>query len=626
MTPNPEIHDRAGPSAQECAERRAWHSGYFYRSPRDLRRSHYTPIRALVVGACLSEPIAGHINWTGFNSAEHIVFNHLARLPEKTVEEIASFDLQIVQIPLRSVMPEGGYVRLDYHDLAAYQAFFAWSLEQLERMFEAGMRYNAEHGLLTFVHNFLTPQQNPMGRLFPKYDLRNPVFFVDQLNRRLGELIARRNNTYLLDVDEIAATHGKRFFQDDGVWAFSHGSIVDHYDHPYDRDRIEPPAPIYDLYEVRNHEYRAAVWHEVVSMVETLRQIDTVKMVVIDLDDTLWRTELAEKGGVADHLIEGWPLGFIETLLYMKRRGIALGVISRNDEATIEALWDDAVARLLKLDDFAIRRINWRPKPENMREILETTNLLPSNVVYIDDHPIQRAAMAEAFPEIRVLGRDPYYLRRILLWSPETQSSGVTPESARRTEMLQAQAQREGERRASSPETFLAGLGLRLSLGVLTRDHDPDFERCLELLNKTNQFNTTGQRWTPTDFQNFLDDGGLVVHARAEDRFTAYGLIWVSLIRGRCVEQAVMSCRVAGLEVETAALAVICDMLATAGDGPVLGILRETEKNLLCRDLFRQSGFELQPDGVTWLRRAGGTLRPAHIRFDVTPLRRPAKA
>ena len=49
------------------------------------------------------------------------------------------------------------------------------------------MRWNREHGLLTFVTNFVSPQQNPLGRLLPRYDLRNLVYFVEKLNETLAE-------------------------------------------------------------------------------------------------------------------------------------------------------------------------------------------------------------------------------------------------------------------------------------------------------------------------------------------------------------------------------------------------------------------------------------------------------
>jgi hypothetical protein len=37
--------------------------------------------------------------------------------------------------------------------------------------------------------------------------------------------------------------------------------------------------------------------------------------------------------------------------------------------------------------------------------------------------------MQQAFPDLRVLGRYPYYLRRILLWSPQTEVGPVAEDS-----------------------------------------------------------------------------------------------------------------------------------------------------------------------------------------------------
>ena len=52
---------------------------------------------------------------------------------------------------------------------------------------------------------------------------------------------------------------------------------------------------------------------------------------------------------------------------------------------------------------------------ENVLEILDEVHLMPHNAVFVDDNPVERAAMQTSFPKIRTLGAHPYYLRRILL-------------------------------------------------------------------------------------------------------------------------------------------------------------------------------------------------------------------
>ena len=68
----------------------------------------------------------------------------------------------------------------------------------------------------------------------------------------------------------------------------------------------------------------------------------------------------------------------------------------------------------------------------------------------IDDNPVERAAIQAGLPGVRVLGSHPYYLKRVLLWSPETQQRVITRESGQKTEMAQAQLERESVRRQLS--------------------------------------------------------------------------------------------------------------------------------------------------------------------------------
>src|ERR1700678_1305369 len=147
---------------------------------------------------------------------------------------------------------------------------------------------------------------------------------------------------------------------------------------------------------------------------------------------------IAAEDDIREDPVEGWPLGVIEALQFLKKRGVLLAIVSRNDEARIVQVWDSIMPGRLRLDDFAIRKINWRPKVENLEDIIREVNILPRGVVFIDDNPVERAGVKAALPEVRVLGAHPYLIRRILLWAPEMQVGVVTEESARRTEMVQA--------------------------------------------------------------------------------------------------------------------------------------------------------------------------------------------
>jgi FkbH-like protein len=349
-------------------------------------------------------------------------------------------------------------------------------------------------------------------------------------------------------------------------------------------------------------------------MYRTLLQIDQVKMVCVDLDDTLWRGVLAEAAeiGEVDGFIarEGWPIGVVEALAILKRRGVLLALISKNARERVQELFAKVYRGIIALEDFAICKINWAPKAENIAAAMAEANLLPRSVVFLDDNPAERAAVKQAFPEIRVIEAPHYYWRRILMWSAETQTATITQESARRTEMVQAQAARETFRAEASHQDFLAGLNLKLRIAAV-EPGTKRFERALELLNKSNQFNTTGRRWSAQALAQVCSEG-LVASVDVSDRFTDYGETLVAVVCGDAIEQLAMSCRVVGLGVEIAAVAAVAQKVLSRGPEVVAQIV-ETDANILCRDLYARCGFALSPSG--WVATAAPET-PPHIAIE----------
>jgi FkbH-like protein len=288
----------------------------------------------------------------------------------------------------------------------------------------------------------------------------------------------------------------------------------------------------------------------------------------------------------------------VEALQFLKKRGILLAIASKNDESLIRERWDEIFQGRLRLEDFASLRINWNPKVQSIREILEETNLLPGNALFIDDNPVERDAVKREFPEIRTLGEDLYGIREYLLSAPELDVPLITEESGRRTEMIQAQAVREESRRSMSREEFLQSLKLKVEHLVIRDASSKEYERALELLNKTNQFNTTGRRWTPEEILRFFSEGGMFNAFKVTDRFTAYGLVGLLLVQGNCIRQFVMSCRVVGLDVEQQMLREVVNRIDAS---EVTAEYVKTEKNHLCTELYSKNGFELRADEGMWV-------------------------
>jgi HAD superfamily phosphatase (TIGR01681 family) len=351
----------------------------------------------------------------------------------------------LASIPRREVSTELA-MRLPYADQADHARLFSECVQRLEMLVDQMTRWSDR--IPVFMLNFFVPQTNYLGRLLPRYDLRNPAYFTEQLNQRLAEMIAEKNNVYLFDIDSLAASYGRQRVQDDSLWVSVHGSMLDAYDAMYDHDRLEPTLGPLDYFEISTGPFIRLCLSEAFAMYRTLKGVDTVKMACVDLDDTLWRGVMAEREFIDPGVfVSGWPLGFAEALLALKKRGIILAIISKNSEERVRGFWHDLFGEHeLKLEDFAIVKINWRPKVENIQEAIAEANVLPSSVVFIDDNPVERASVKEAIPEIRVLGAPQYLWRDTLLRSSderEVDLGAVGPDAADKGNRSLRQADRK---------------------------------------------------------------------------------------------------------------------------------------------------------------------------------------
>ncbi len=577
-----------------------------FRTPDGLSSTPTEAKRILVIGGCLSEAIYGQAV-TAFPGVEvdHILFNQ-GELPEAPLP-LENYAFQVVLMPLRAVAPEQMHREHSHETQADFEKSLDVSCGLMTSILDAAMAYNRKSKILTFVAEFLTPQQNMMGRLLPRYDLRNPVYYVEEINRALHMAVSRYDNAFAIPLNEIASTFGRRHIQDDMLYAWSHGSLANDWDYAYDTRRIQQPKKLSELFELNTIDFTRAIWAEIAAMYRTVKQQDAVKLVIIDLDDTLWRGVIVEEGITAT-TIEGWPIGLIEALNALKRRGVLLAIASKNDDAKVSALWHDLLNNRIGMDDFATRRINWNPKVGNILEIIADANVLPKNVVFIDDNPVERAAVKEAIPDIRVLGEDLYDVRRQLLWSSETQVPYITKESAARTEMIQAQIRREGDRVAMSREEFLANLNISIAVNPIADTGDSRFKRAFELLNKTNQFNTTGKRWTLEEAAAAFKRGVVFHSFEVQDKYSQYGLVGVAIVDGAHISQFVMSCRVIGLGVENAVIAFLIESA-----GVKSAAYTETAANGLCRDLYSKTGF-VEINGI-WTIGESAPPIPQHIQM-----------
>jgi FkbH-like protein len=322
------------------------------------------------------------------------------------------------------------------------------------------------------------------------------------------------------------------------------------------------------------------------------------KVIVCDLDNTLWDGVIGEGLGVSHYPDRHAVLSLL------KARGVVLTINSKNDPEKVH--WQ-ADAGLLSIDDFASRQINWEPKALNIERIADHLNLKVKDFVFIDDRADERAMVSAAYPEIATLDATEARSWQLLqLWAdilpakPDADRTDFYRQRDARQAFIATDADADDSRRAEA----YAALDLKLTI----REAGPaDAERTTELINRTNQFNMAGSRVTRRHIDTLIaNPAAKVIVADAEDRFGAMGTIAALTVeRGEDILRItafVLSCRVFGYGME---FAILESVRALAGDGDRLtGDYADTPHNHACRTVYPDAGFSRIDEG--WERGGDG--------------------
>jgi FkbH-like protein len=181
------------------------------------------------------------------------------------------------------------------------------------------------------------------------------------------------------------------------------------------------------------------------------------------------------------------------------------------------------------------------------------------------------------------------------MWAPETQILHLTQESQDKANLIQHTITRKKTLQDLSikREDFLKSLNIQVQIKKLNEQTLKEIQRCFELTNKTNQFNTTGKRWKYDEFITFMRcASNSIFYIKIKDKNTDYGLVGLVYIENNKIIQFIMSCRVIGIDAEIKVMDYIETQIFKSYN-QIQGIIIETSSNLPCRNLFKNRHFNL---------------------------------
>ncbi len=408
------------------------------------------------------------------------------------------------------------------------------------------------------------------------------------LNGKLVAIAKNHPNLLLLDLDLLFRRHGEDALISDAFWYTA---------------RIRYTARMFEL------------------LAETIRQaIDahgqrSKKVLLLDLDDTLWGGIVGELGPLGVALSEDGKgrcyRDFQRCIKAATRTGVLLAIVSKNNETDVNEVFDKNDMMILRREDFAAICANWRPKAESIVEIAEQLNLGADSFVFIDDNPVERDAVRKTLPDVTVPDF-PERIEQLPAWFTQKVMPAyfgkyaISAEDAAKTEQYRVNNARKKLAASFDLDSYLAELGIECSISV---DNGDRMIRAAQMTQKTNQFNLTTRRYEITDLARFVESHKhAVLMLDYRDRFGdegSVGLAIVDLAEGR-IDTFLTSCRVIGRKVEDRLLNKAIELCRGHGHRRILGEYIPTRKNQVVAEFYDSHGFlplSKHPDGrVTYER------------------------
>ncbi len=414
-------------------------------------------------------------------------------------------------------------------------------------------------------------------RVFGNYASKIKASFIYQLrklNLMLMDGCMQDKNTFLIDLNNIQSSVGRDVFYDSKLYYLA-----------------KMPISLAALPRV------AA---SVIDVIQTFRG-EVKKCVILDLDNTLWGGVIGDDGLAGIQIGElgiGHAFtGFQEWIKELKKRGILLGVCSKNEETAAKLPFEKHDEMVLKLKDFSIFVANWEDKASNIRHIQETLNIGMDSIIFIDDNPFERNLVRSLLPDVIVpeLPDDPAlyltYLQSLNLF----ETFSFSQEDAKRTNLYQAEAKRNAlSKQYSNFDEYLQNLEMVARAAEFDVFHTP---RIAQLSQRSNQFNLRTIRYTEAEIESIVNDNNqITMYFTLKDKLADHGLISIVIMEKKDNESLfiktwLMSCRVLKRGMEEFIVNKIIETAKKMGYKTVIGEYIKTQKNTMVKDIYEKLGF-----------------------------------
>lgn len=262
-------------------------------------------------------------------------------------------------------------------------------------------------------------------------------------------------------------------------------------------------------------------------------RIDTIKLIIWDLDETFWSGTLSEGGAWVseDH---------VQLVKDLTDCGIINSICSKNEfEPTKKALQDIGV-----WDLFVFPSINWDNKGPQLKDKLDKMALRPVNVLFLDDNLSNLGEAKHFLPDIQTGGPEliPELIRQVAL----LEKKDLKHKRLAQYKVLETKD--KASKSFASSEDFLYDSHIRVEIH---EDCLTQIQRIHELLLRSNQLNYTKNRISIEELESVLSNLEYECgYVTVKDRYGDYGIVGFYAKKGDRLEHFLFSCRTMGQKIE----------------------------------------------------------------------------
>ena len=340
------------------------------------------------------------------------------------------------------------------------------------------------------------------------------------------------------------------------VMIFDWERIVNHfgYENLYDEK-------FYYIGRIKYSDYGLSKFYDELMSLNIAYLKNIKKIIVLDLDNTLWGGVIGEDGISGINLSED-GIGkafrdFQRTLKYITDLGIVLAICSKNNLSDVKNCFKNHPMMILRFSDFVSKKINWNDKVTNINEISRELDIGLDSIIFIDDNVVERTLINENIPEVITpqFPKDPVYLNKWFICDVVYKYFPIislTNEDKNKIKQYKVNKKRKKISGKLDLQSFINNLEINLKIYV---DDDRFVDRTSQLTQKTNQFNMTTKRYSTIDIKKFIkSENSYVFNLEYEDRFNNEGIVCTSIVKingsSAIIDTFLMSCRVIGRNVE----------------------------------------------------------------------------